>query len=451
MAGQITIPKIGESQQGSLLTSTLPTLLYVLLRPDMEKERIAHEQEQAASQQAGLEDFLRAKQPQPAQVPAPGANPVPTAGAQPDTSELGKLFASAGAQPGSENYPALSAMLNQTPTQTPEDVAASQQKSDVTNWKQGEQYTPYTENILPKNQSRQFYDLAAANLTGLRPTSTPVQLVTDEEGNRTFVPKKVGAVVPKAPAPLVQTTDESGNISLVPKKQGVIGKKPTQYVTFTDEQGITRVTPKQEGVLGKKFVAPKGFQPTSVPGISMNKDNGKFYDSSNNQLSTKDVQDLGLTYNENKPTETTKTMQQMAPKVLDLISDARTLIPKVALGPAAGRYADIMTNKVGAPDADYKKLSTTIGLLETSLMRMHVGARGGVKLMDHFHAMMDVGRQSPENLQASLDAIEEYARSVEKPMTRQPLPGQQPASAPTPTTGYSGVTSSGNKYTLVPR
>ena len=46
-------------------------------------------------------------------------------------------------------------------------------------------------------------------------------------------------------------------------------------------------------------------------------------------------------------------------------------------------------------------------------MRMHVGARGGEAIMEHFHQMLDVKTQSPENLLANIKAINEYANEVQ--------------------------------------
>jgi hypothetical protein len=108
----------------------------------------------------------------------------------------------------------------------------------------------------------------------------------------------------------------------------------------------------------------------------------------------------------------------MAPKVLDLANrvkkDIDTQIQN--LGPAVGRWNQFMTGRIGAPNAQFFKLTTDINLLSTLLMRMHVGARGGVQIMEHFKSMMDAGKQSPENLQAAIDTIIDYANDVNKPM-----------------------------------
>lgn len=110
----------------------------------------------------------------------------------------------------------------------------------------------------------------------------------------------------------------------------------------------------------------------------------------------------------------TKTMVEASPHVLQLSQKLRQEIEsqKAALGPAASRWSEYMSGKVGAPNADFTKLRTDAGLLQTLLMRMHVGARGGEHMMDHFKGLMDTGKQSPENLMAALDEVDSYAHDV---------------------------------------
>lgn len=115
-----------------------------------------------------------------------------------------------------------------------------------------------------------------------------------------------------------------------------------------------------------------------------------------------------------QPTAPTRTMAEAAPKVLNFVERIRPLVEQEAggLGPIAGRWSEFMAGKIGAPNAEYTKLRTNIGLLNTLLMRMHVGARGGVQLLEHFRSLIDQGKQSPENLLASLEVIEQYAGDV---------------------------------------
>jgi len=123
-------------------------------------------------------------------------------------------------------------------------------------------------------------------------------------------------------------------------------------------------------------------------------------------------------------TNSTKTMIEAAPKVLNFVDRIDKLIDaqKDQLGPAAGRWNEFMTGKVGAPNSDFARLRTDVGLMTTLLMRMHVGARGGEYIMKHFQDLVDSGKQSPENLKAALSEIRQYAQDV-----RAEAPANSPA------------------------
>jgi hypothetical protein len=126
-------------------------------------------------------------------------------------------------------------------------------------------------------------------------------------------------------------------------------------------------------------------------------------------------------------TAATKSMIEAAPGVLKLSARVRQLVDEQekSLGPEAGRWNEFMTGKVGAPNPEFTKLRTDVGLLTTKLMRMHVGARGGEMMMSHFKDLIDSGKQSPENLRAALDEIDSYAKE-----TASEKPGAEPAAGP---------------------
>lgn len=113
-------------------------------------------------------------------------------------------------------------------------------------------------------------------------------------------------------------------------------------------------------------------------------------------------------------TGTTRTMTETAPKVLELAARVRQEIAdqQKALGPAASRWQEFFSGKAGSPNPGFTKLRTDAGLLQTLLMRMHVGARGGEQMMAHFRDLFDISKQSPENLNAALDEIVAYANDV---------------------------------------
>lgn len=115
-------------------------------------------------------------------------------------------------------------------------------------------------------------------------------------------------------------------------------------------------------------------------------------------------------------TANTKSMVEAAPRVKDLSAKVRALVDaqEKTLGPMSSRWQEYMAGKIGSPNPDFTRLRTDTGLLQTLLMRMHVGARGGNAQMEHFKSLIDNAKQSPENMRAALDEIDAYADDVTK-------------------------------------
>jgi hypothetical protein len=115
-------------------------------------------------------------------------------------------------------------------------------------------------------------------------------------------------------------------------------------------------------------------------------------------------------------TNTTRTMVETAPKVLDLVDRIKGQINDLdksgALGPGMSRWNEFWSGKVGTDNPQFRALMTNTTLLSTLLMRMHMGARGGQQIMQHFDQMIGAGHQSAANLRSSLDQIELYANDV---------------------------------------
>jgi hypothetical protein len=153
------------------------------------------------------------------------------------------------------------------------------------------------------------------------------------------------------------------------------------------------------------------------------------------------------------PTSSTRTMAEMAPKVLDFVSTIEQQLPGIT-GPAASRWREFKTGRLGLPDRAFAKYRTDVGLLQTALMRMHAGARGSETLVKKFTDMLNSGIQSPENMQGALDAIKDYANDVQKSggaattetTTTTTPPTTLRGTAPTAATG---VTPSGVRYRVV--
>ncbi len=148
----------------------------------------------------------------------------------------------------------------------------------------------------------------------------------------------------------------------------------------------------------------------------------------------------------NVPTAATRSMIEVAPRVVDFVDRATQLIDanEKELGPLSGRWSEFTAGKIGLKNQGYTQLRTNLGLLETALMRMHVGARGGQQIMEHFHDLINGATQDPDNLRAALGEIRDYAMRMqtERPSGAAPPPGATPP--PPGATPYS-VTTPDNK------
>jgi len=110
----------------------------------------------------------------------------------------------------------------------------------------------------------------------------------------------------------------------------------------------------------------------------------------------------------------TKSMIEAAPTVEGLAGRIDPLIDKLdsELGPGSGRWTEFWTGKVGSKNPEYTKLRTDVSLLQTALMRMHVGAKGGDQMMAHFKDIIDQGKQDPDNMRAALSEIRQYVNDL---------------------------------------
>lgn len=171
---------------------------------------------------------------------------------------------------------------------------------------------------------------------------------------------------------------------------------------------------------------------TSVPGVYFDRLDQQYYKTEPGGpprvLSSDEVKNLKLRVAEEMPTNDIRVMQQSAPHVIRLSKAVRESIVKLqkSLGPASSRWRDFWSGKVGIADPEFRKMKTNVDLLTTRLMKMHVGARGGEYIMQHFDSMLKAGAQSPENLIAALDAIDTYASDTESSMFDNPPGGGGP-------------------------
>lgn len=80
------------------------------------------------------------------------------------------------------------------------------------------------------------------------------------------------------------------------------------------------------------------------------------------------------------PTGTTRTMQQMASSVKDMIPRVQSQVTQLAqeLGPAVGRWNELWVNRAGMDDPKFAELDQNLHLLASAVSRTHFG--GGAPL-----------------------------------------------------------------------
>ncbi len=120
--------------------------------------------------------------------------------------------------------------------------------------------------------------------------------------------------------------------------------------------------------------------------------------------------------NANTDTTQTRQMAETAPHVIGLLDKIDKEIDENVkdLGPAAGRWNEFMTGKVGEANPKFAKLRTDVALAKTLIMRAHLGARGGQAMYEHFNNMLDLAGSDPQNLHAATGAIRDYMADVAK-------------------------------------
>lgn len=187
----------------------------------------------------------------------------------------------------------------------------------------------------------------------------------------------------------------------------------------SDAEWNARVSKSWDAMLTKRAIAGRSVfsaMPTPTPGIFFDRMSKKYFetnpDGSKRSLSSDEVKNLNLTYKEDIPTNDIKVMQQSVPSVKQLVNQSRENMKNMNLGPLASRWRELMSGKIGSADPEFRKLRVAISLLQTRLMKMHVGSRGGEYIMKHFQEVLDGAKDSPENLTAALNEIETYADEV---------------------------------------
>lgn len=216
------------------------------------------------------------------------------------------------------------------------------------------------------------------------------------------------------------------------KKEKLASMKNTAFI---DKKGKTVILDMNDPVDQARITA-EGLKTDTANNVSIrvepqtqkvNQTTGAVYDTRKKQwtmpqgegkpslvLSGEQARQLGLQTKEETTVNDIKVMQQSAPSVLYLTKQVNNQIKAAekGLGPFGSRWKEIEQGKIGMEDPMFSGLKTTAGLLESRLMKMHVGSRGSDYIMEHFHSMLDVTKQSPKNLLKNIQVINDYAEEV---------------------------------------
>lgn len=210
--------------------------------------------------------------------------------------------------------------------------------------------------------------------------------------------------------------------------------KAAKQIRAEDEESKIRAAKEGRAVFGVIPNATTGASYFRAPD-AQHPEKGWYLDTDNGpmKLNSDQMRNLSLTTKEETPTARTKTMEQLAPKVMERAETAKRLIEGEInrLGPLDSRARNLWAKNIGGPDPNYTRIRTTSDLLATLLANMHVGASGAEKTIERFSQMLDVKTQSPDNLLANINEIMKYAEAAKNPsIKRMPLPNAPNSNQP---------------------
>ena len=228
------------------------------------------------------------------------------------------------------------------------------------------------------------------------PNGEPIQ-EEQNSGQTRMVPMAGASVTEKPQRPEAPHTVEMGNRTFQynpdTKKWDDIGpmkappSEPGNYVPFTDAQGNT------VGAIDWKTGHIR--RADQVPGLA----------------GVAGMQGPGGVSIPPKPTSQTQNMAQMAQTVLPM---ANNLIAEVgqlkgSIGPAVGRWNQLMVNKGGKDFPEFAGLDTDLDLFASALVRTHFGARGGQGYREELKKQFNEA-QSPEDLINRIQHADEWIK-----------------------------------------
>ena len=140
-------------------------------------------------------------------------------------------------------------------------------------------------------------------------------------------------------------------------------------------------------------------------------------------------------------------MAEMARTVLPRMQEVKNEIDTLAdsVGPAAGRWNELLVNKGGADFPEFAQLDTDLDLLASAIVRTHFGARGGQEYRGELRRMFGEA-QSPEDLKARIDGASGWIQGYAEMDRRHRRPGAGPGGGGGGATATPGGTPTGKTY-----
>jgi hypothetical protein len=116
-----------------------------------------------------------------------------------------------------------------------------------------------------------------------------------------------------------------------------------------------------------------------------------------------------------KPSAQSLGMGQMAQTVLPQVQNVKGEIKHLAdsIGPAAGRWNQLLVNKGGTDFPEFAGLDTDLDLLASAIVRTHFGARGGQGYREELKKQFSAA-QTPEDLINRIDHADEWIKGYAK-------------------------------------
>jgi hypothetical protein len=112
----------------------------------------------------------------------------------------------------------------------------------------------------------------------------------------------------------------------------------------------------------------------------------------------------------NTPTTLQRNAGGRADIVLSAIPDVLNDLRQNAsqLGPGMGRFNDIYSGKIGAPNPEFSGLMADLHLLGTAVALAHAQGRMSNELLTEFNSMIASPQQSPANIEAVLSKVQKF-------------------------------------------